>query len=66
MKWKVVARPQAEDDVREAARWYDTQQLGLGEEFVEEILAVFDALTEGPLYQRKEHDQSGLRAKPRR
>lgn len=43
MNWVVVTRPQAEDDVTEAADWYDTQRAGLGDEFVEEILAVFDA-----------------------
>lgn len=37
MKWKVVARAQAESDVLEAADWYDTQQAGLGDEFVEEV-----------------------------
>jgi len=49
MKWRVVARPQAEDDVREAAHWYDVQQPGLGGEFIDDILALFDALAEDPL-----------------
>lgn len=44
MNWKVVARPQAEDDVVQSANWYDTQRDGLGDEFVEELRAVFDAL----------------------
>jgi len=44
MKWEVVARPQAEDDVLETADWYDAQRAGLGWEFIEEILAVLDAL----------------------
>jgi len=49
MKWIVVARPQAEDDIREAAEWYETHRVGLGNEFTEEILTVFDALQISPL-----------------
>jgi hypothetical protein len=49
MKWEVVARPQAEDDVLDAANWYDSQRAGLGDEFIEEILAVFDAIAVNPL-----------------
>ena len=36
MNWQVVARPQAENDVIEAAEWYDTQRAGLGDEFIDE------------------------------
>jgi len=49
MNWKVVARPQAEDDVIQAADWYETQRAGLGGEFIEELIAVFDALEMNPL-----------------
>jgi plasmid stabilization system protein ParE len=61
MKWQVVARPEAEDDILEAARWYDAQQPGPGAEFVDEILAVFDALAEDPLYQLKQHPTKNIR-----
>ena len=44
MNWKVVARPQAEDDVIEAADWYDSQSAGLGDQFIEEFIAVFSSL----------------------
>jgi hypothetical protein len=44
MTWEVVARPQAEDDIIEAAAWYENQRAGLGDEFIEELIAVFDAL----------------------
>ena len=50
MKWEVVARPQAEDDLLEAAEWYDAQRSGLGDKFTEQILGVFDALEENPLF----------------
>lgn len=36
---------------RDAARWYDSQQPGLGAEFREEIIQVFDDLAENPLLQ---------------
>jgi hypothetical protein len=37
MKWRVVFRPEVEQDVAEAARWYESKQAGLGAEFVEEV-----------------------------
>src|SRR5262245_31812289 len=61
MKWQVVARPEAEDDVREAARWYDTQREGLGDEFIEEVLTVFDALAENPLLPCRRHPTKNVR-----
>jgi hypothetical protein len=61
MKWKVVARPDAENDVVEAANWYDSQRAGLGDEFVEEILAVFDALEVNPLLHCRHHPTKNIR-----
>ena len=61
MKWKVVARPDAENDVLEAANWYDSQPAGLGDEFVEEVLAVFDALEVSPLLYCRRHPTKNIR-----
>jgi len=61
MKWKVVARPEAENDVLEAANWYNSQRPGLGDEFVEEILAVFDALEVNPLLHCRRHPTKNIR-----
>jgi len=61
MKWQVVARPQAEDDVLETADWYDTQRAGLGDEFIEEILTVFDALELDPLLHCRRHPTKNIR-----
>jgi hypothetical protein len=61
MKWKVVARPEAEDDILEAANWYDTQRAGLADEFVEEVLAVFDALEVNPLLHCRRHPTKNIR-----
>ncbi|HBB94178.1 MAG TPA: hypothetical protein DC054_02195 [Blastocatellia bacterium] len=61
MKWKVVARPEAKNDVLEAANWYDSQRAGLGDEFVEEVLAVFDALEVNPLLHCRRHPTKNIR-----
>jgi toxin ParE1/3/4 len=61
MNWTVVARPQAKNDVLEAAGWYDGQRGGLGDEFIEEILAVFDALAVNPLQYCRRHPIKNIR-----
>ena len=61
MKWTVVARPQAENDVLEAADWYDRQQPGLGDEFIEEVVTVFDALVVNPLLHCRRHPTKNIR-----
>ena len=40
--------PEAEDDMREAFRWYENQRYGLGWEFLECIEDVFDRLRDMP------------------
>ena len=37
MKWRVVIRPRAEADLREARKWYENQRAGLGDEFLAEF-----------------------------
>jgi len=49
MNWRVEILPEAESDVAEAGRWYEARQPGLGVEFVEEVIHVWDALAENPL-----------------
>ncbi|HEX5705466.1 MAG TPA: type II toxin-antitoxin system RelE/ParE family toxin [Pyrinomonadaceae bacterium] len=61
MKWTVVARPQAENDVLEAADWYDRQQPGLGDEFIEEVVTVVDAIAENPLQNCRRHPIKNIR-----
>jgi plasmid stabilization system protein ParE len=61
MTWEVVVRPQAEDDVLDAADWYDSQRAGLGVEFVDEIVAVFDALELNPLLHCRRHPTKNIR-----
>jgi plasmid stabilization system protein ParE len=61
MRWRVVVRAEAGDDVQEAAAWYDARRDGLGDEFVEEVLAVFDALAENPLLNSRRLPRKNFR-----
>lgn len=61
MSWRVEIRPEVETDVAEAARWYESQQAGLGAEFVEEIIQVWDALAENPLLNARRHPRKNIR-----
>ena len=49
MTFEVRIRPEAEQDLTEAALWYEQQQRGLGQDFLDEALAVFMRLEETPL-----------------
>lgn len=61
MNWRVEFRPEVESDVAEAARWYESQQSGLGAEFVEEIIQVWDALAGNPLLNARRHPRKNIR-----
>ena len=61
MNWRVVVRPEVEHDVTAAARWYESQQAGLGDDFREEIIAVFDALAVNPLLYCRRHSSKDIR-----
>jgi len=61
MTWRVVVRPEAEDDVVEAAGWYERRGEGLGLRFSEEVIAVFDALAENPLLHCRRHPSKNIR-----
>ena len=61
MNWRVEFRSQVERDVAEAAAWYEARQPGLGAEFVEEIIRVWDALAENPLLNCRRHPTKNIR-----
>ena len=61
MKWEVVARPQAENDIIEVADWYENQRAGLGDEFIEELVKVFDSLETNPLLNCRQHPTKNIR-----
>jgi len=60
MSWRVEFRPQVETDVAEAATWYESRQPGLGAEFVEEIVQVWDALAKNPLLGCRRHPTKNI------
>jgi toxin ParE1/3/4 len=61
MNWRVEIRPEAERDVAAAAASYNRQREGLGSEFVEEIIQVWDALAENPLLNSKKSPGKNVR-----
>lgn len=48
MKLRLVIRPEAADELREAKRWYEAQRVGLGREFAVEVARVIGAAREAP------------------
>ncbi len=52
MSWVVLVRPEAERDLAAARAWYEEKRRGLGDEFVDEFVAVMRALEESPERER--------------
>ena len=48
MSWRVIIRPNAEADAREARQWYESRRMGLGDELLEEIRHAVRLLEEHP------------------
>jgi plasmid stabilization system protein ParE len=46
---EVRLRPEAEQDLAEAAAWYEEQRQDLGHEFLDEVLTGFASIAETPL-----------------
>ena len=42
-------RPEAEQDLADAAVWYEEQREGLGNQFLDEALSAFSVISETPL-----------------
>ena len=49
MSRTLVIRPEAEDDLADAKRWYDRREDGLGTELVERVEAALDTIRTIPL-----------------
>ena len=49
MSYAVRLRPEAELDLAGAASWYEQQRRGLGQEFLDEFLALINKLSESPM-----------------
>jgi toxin ParE1/3/4 len=61
VNWVVEFRPEVEQDMAEAAAWYEARQAGLGGEFVEEVIRVWRALAEDPLLNCRRHPTKNIR-----
>jgi len=48
-------------DIAFAAAWYDARRSGLGAEFREEVIRVFEALTDNPLLNCRQHPRKNIR-----
>jgi toxin ParE1/3/4 len=49
MTYRLIIRPEAEADLREAADWYERRVSGLGEKFIAAVDALLDSITDNPL-----------------
>jgi plasmid stabilization system protein ParE len=49
MTFEVRLRPEAEQDLSDAAVWYEERLSGLGHQFLDEVLAVITSIAETPL-----------------
>ena len=47
--WRLVVSSQVEDDLVDAALWYDKKQIGLGDQFLAEYVAAIYRMSENPL-----------------
>lgn len=45
---RVLARPGADFDVEAAFDWYQAQELGLGDQLLSELRAIYDRIAAGP------------------
>lgn len=45
---KLIIKPQAEEDVKEAAKWYNTAREGLGNDFLLALEAKLNAISRNP------------------
>jgi plasmid stabilization system protein ParE len=61
VNWTVEFRPEVEQDMAEAAAWYEARQPGLGAEFVEEVVRVWKGLSENPLLNSRRHPSKNIR-----
>lgn len=59
MSFTVRLRPEAERELSAAASWYERQRVGLGQEFLDEFMAVHRRLADTPLMYSIVHSSAG-------
>ena len=63
MTYRLKILPEAFADIKEAARWYDEREFGLGIEFLREALQAVDTLSKHPLAYRIRQRRRNVRWK---
>jgi toxin ParE1/3/4 len=61
MSWNLVIRPEVEDDIADAALWYETHQPGLGVVFIEEIYNAWSQIANNPFLRSRKHPRKNIR-----
>jgi plasmid stabilization system protein ParE len=51
----IIVQPEAEADLNEAFRWYESKRAGLGHEMIDEAALAFSRIAENPLRTRELH-----------
>ncbi len=55
MKFSIHFRPEAEQDIEEAAKWYEQQRAGLGYDFLQEVEKTAQRVSENMMGFEKVH-----------
>ena len=58
MTLEVRLRPEAEQDLADAAAWYELQRRGLGHDLLDEVFAVISSIAETPLMYPDVHRET--------
>lgn len=48
-RYRLISEPRADLDVEAAFEWYENERPGLGLEFLDELRAAYDRISDGPL-----------------
>jgi len=55
MVYRIIVKPEAEQELREALEWYDEQREGLGSELYNEVLEVMERIENDPQHFQKRY-----------
>ena len=58
MTARLIVQPEAESDLVEAFRWYESKRIGLGTDFLEAVSHAFERLSDRPLRYAVVHRQT--------
>lgn len=59
MKYRVIVRPEAEDDLKEAYSWYEDKRTGLGYDFLLQVDAGLNFIVRNPTIHSLEYKGTG-------